>query len=114
MTFQDSLGLIAMDDEGMTGQTLKVMLLLMGNLEFENYIVIRQSAIAEHLKMHGSIVSKAIGVLVDKGIILRIKDGTTTGYKLNLNYGNDEREKNMTNIKNQIARYKMIDMHAES
>jgi predicted transcriptional regulator len=86
MTFQDSLEIIA-TDEDMTGQTLKVMLLLMGNLEFENYITIKQVTIAEKLKMYKPDVSKAMKLLVAKGIILKVKDGTTTAYKLNPHYG---------------------------
>ena len=37
MTFQDSLEIIA-TDEDMTGQTLKVLMMLMGNLEFDEYV----------------------------------------------------------------------------
>lgn len=86
MTFQDSLEMIA-TDEDMTGQTLKVMLLLMSNLEFENYITIKQVTIAEKLKINKSDVSKAMKLLVNKGIILKVKEGSTSGYKLNPHYG---------------------------
>jgi predicted transcriptional regulator len=109
MTFQDSLELIATDKD-MTGQTLKVMLLLMGNLEFENYITIRQVAIAKKLGMDKADVSKAMKLLVDKGIILKVKEGTTTGYKLNPHYGWKGKASNMQKETARIAKERVVDI----
>jgi len=109
MTFQDSLENIAMDKD-MTGQTLKVMLLLMGNLEFENYLTIKQVAIAEKLNMDKSVVSKAMRLLVDKGIILKVKEGTTTGYKLNPHYGWKGKVSNLEIEKKRIVEQRVVDM----
>ncbi|MDD5503100.1 MAG: winged helix-turn-helix domain-containing protein [Candidatus Thermoplasmatota archaeon] len=109
MTFQDSLEIIATDKD-MTGQTLKVMLLLMGNLEFENYITIRQVAIAKKLEMDKSVVSKAMRLLVDKGIILKVKEGTTTGYKLNPHYGWKGKVSNMEIEKKRIVKQRVVDI----
>ena len=109
MTFQDSLAIIATDDD-MTGQTLKVMLLLMANLEFENYITIKQVAIAKELKMDKSDVSKAMRLLVEKGIILKVKEGTTTGYKLNPNYGWKGKVSNMEAEKKRIVKERVVDL----
>jgi predicted transcriptional regulator len=109
MTFQDSLAKIATDDD-MTGQTLKVMLLLMANLEFENYITIKQVAIAKELKMHKPDVSKAMRLLVDKGIILKVKEGTTAGYKLNPHYGWKGKVSNMQAETKRIAKQRVVDM----
>jgi predicted transcriptional regulator len=109
MTFQDSLEIIAMDKE-MTGQTLKVMLLLMGNLEFENYITIKQVAIAEKLGMDKADVSKAMRLLVGKGIILKVKEGTTTGYKLNPHYGWKGSVTHMEAETRRIAKERVVDI----
>jgi predicted transcriptional regulator len=109
MTFQDSLEIIATDKD-MTGQTLKVMLLLMGNLEFENYITIKQVAIAKKLDIDKADVSKAMRLLVDKGIILKIKQGTTTGYKLNPNYGWKGKVSNMEIERDRIVKQRVVDM----
>jgi predicted transcriptional regulator len=109
MTFQDSLELIATDKD-MTGQTLKIMLLLMSNLELENHITIKQVTIAEKLKMYKSDVSKAMRLLVAKGIILKVKDGTTTGYKLNPNYGWKGTVSNMQIEKERIVKQRVVDM----
>ncbi len=111
MTFQDSLELIAADED-MTGQTLKVMLLLMGNLEFDNYITIKQTVIAEKLKMYKPDVSKAMKLLVDKSIILKVKEGTTTGYKLNPNYGWKGKVENREIAKNKMEENKIIDFQS--
>ena len=109
MTFQDSLKLIATDKD-MTGQTLKVMLLLMSCLEFENYIAIKQVAIARELGMHKVDVSKAMKLLVEKGIILKVKEGSTTGYKLNPNYGWKGRVSNLEAEKRRIVNERVVDI----
>ena len=109
MTFQDSLEIIATDKD-MTGQTLKVMLLLMCSLEFENYITIKQVAIAKKLEMDKSVVSKAMRLLVDKGIILKIKDGTATGYKLNPHYGWKGKVSNREKEVERIVKQRVVDM----
>jgi predicted transcriptional regulator len=109
MTFQESLELIATDKD-MTGQTLKVMLLLMGNLEFENYITIKQVAIAKKLEMDKADVSKAMKVLVDKGIILKVKEGTTVAYKLNPHYGWKGKVSNLQKETARIARQRVVDI----
>lgn len=111
MTFQDSLEMIATDSD-ITGQTLKVMLLLMANLEFENYITIKQVTIAQKLKIDKADVSKAIKLLVNKEIILKVKEGTTTGYRLNPNYGWKGKVENMEKAKARIAEDKIIDFQS--
>jgi hypothetical protein len=86
MTFQDSLAKIATDKE-LTGTSKTVLLFLMSELEFENYIHIKQVDVAKALEMQKTNVSSAIKLLVNKGIILKVKEGTTTAYKLNPHYG---------------------------
>ena len=108
MTFQDSLALIAEDRE-ITGQTLRVWMILMSKLEFENYITIKQKEIATRLEMHQPDVSKAINLLVKKEIILKIKDGTTTGYKLNPTYGWKGKVENLDKEKARLEKEKIID-----
>ena len=111
MTFQDSLEIIA-TDEDMTGQTLKVLMMLMGNLEFDNYITVKQTVIAEKLKMYKPDVSKAMKLLVNKSIILKVKEGTTTGYKLNPTYGWKGKVENMELAKAKMAEDKIIDFQS--
>ena len=108
MTFQDSLITIAKDKE-LTGEMKSVLFFLMGNLEFENYITIKQVEIAKQLEMQKTNVSRAMRLLVDKSIILKVKQGTTTGYKLNPTYGWKGKVENMEKAKAQIAEEKIID-----
>ena len=110
MTFQDSLAIIATDDD-MTGQTLKVLLLLMSELEFENYITIKQVTVAEKLKIHKPDVSKAMRILVNKGIILKVKEGATTGYKLNPHYGWKGKVSNREKEIGRIVKQRVVDIN---
>jgi len=109
MTFQDSLAIIAEDKE-LTGETLRVFMLALSELEFENYITIKQVAIAEKLGMQKTHVSRAMKLLVDKGIILKVKEGTTTGYKLNPYYGWKGTVSNRDIELNRIAKQRVVDM----
>ncbi len=109
MTFQDSLINIATDKD-MTGETLKVMLLLMGNLDFENYIHVKQVELAKTLEMQKTNVSRSIKLLVNKGIILKVKEGRTAGYKLNPNYGWKGTAANRDKEINRIVKERVVDM----
>lgn len=109
MTFQDSLITIAKDKD-LTGAIKSVLLFLMGNLEFENYISIKQISVSKELDIHKTDVSKAMRLLVAKGIILKVKDGTTTGYKLNPNYGWKGTVSNMQIEKERIVKQRVVDM----
>jgi|GEM_PF-1004351 len=108
MTFQDSLEIIATDSD-LTGQTLRVLMFLMSTLEFENYITIKQVAIADRLKIYKPDVSKAMRLLVDKGIILKVKEGTATAYKLNPEYGWKGKVSNREIERKRIAKQTVVD-----
>jgi predicted transcriptional regulator len=109
MTFQDSLAIIAEDKE-LTGETLRVFMLALSELEFENYITIKQVAIAEKLGMQKTHVSRAMKLLVTKGIILKVKEGTTTGYKLNPHYGWKGKVSNRDIELKRIAKQRVVDI----
>jgi hypothetical protein len=51
-------------------------------------------------------------LLVTKAIILKVKEGTTTGYKLNPTYGWKGKVENMEKAKEQIKKDKIIDFQA--
>ena len=107
LTFQDSLITIAKDKE-LTGEMKSVLFFLMGNLEFENYITIKQVEIAKQLEMQKTNVSRAMRLLVGKSIILKVREGTTTGYKLNPTYGWKGKVENMEKAKEQMEKDKII------
>ncbi len=87
MGFQDAFIAIAKDHE-LTLEPMNILLYLFGQLNFENYLHVSQKDIAEALGMKKGNVSRAIKLLIDKGIILDgPKVGKTKTYRLNPDYG---------------------------
>ena len=87
MAFQDGLIEIAKDGE-LTGADFRVLLHLFGQLSFENYLHISQKDIAEALGMQPSHVSRAMKLLIAKGIILDgPKVGRMKSYRLSPDLG---------------------------
>jgi predicted transcriptional regulator len=72
-------------------KSLKLFLILdylFGRLGFENYVCLQQKEICEALDLQKSNVSKAIKLLIAKGIILQgPKMGKVSSYRLNSTYG---------------------------
>jgi hypothetical protein len=70
MTFHDSLAIVA-KDKNVNGQTMRVLMLVLRELDFEKYLNIKPVEIAKQVEMHKPAVSKAMRLRVDKGIILK-------------------------------------------
>lgn len=87
MAMQD--GFIRLGKEkDLTGQDLKVLLIYMGNLDFENYLQVSQRYIADDLGMAKQHVYRSTKKLVDKGILIEgPKVGKHKTYRLNAFYG---------------------------
>lgn len=86
MGFQNNFIAIAKDPD-MTWGSAKVLMYLLGVLDFENFIHYSQKHIAEELGMHQSHVSRAMRFLVSKGIVLQSPTvGCIKCYRLNPNY----------------------------
>ena len=86
MIMQEALGALA-QDRSFTWEMWRVWSYMISKLAFENWIVIPQKEIAEHLEMKKENVSRAIKSLLNKGMILKgPKVGRTNAYKLNSNY----------------------------
>lgn len=109
MTFQDSLAIIAKDRE-LNWQAMRVLMLVLSELDFENYINIKQVEIAKELEMQKTHVSTAMRLLVEKEIILKVKEGATTGYKLNPHYGWKGKVSNMEAEKKRIVKQRVVDL----
>ena len=87
MTSQDALESIATDPD-MTGQVLRVFLYLCSRLDFENYIQVPQTEIADKLGIGRNRVSEAVAVLEAKQILLRgPKVGRASVFRLNPTFG---------------------------
>lgn len=84
---QEAFQLIAADRE-LTLEPKNVLFYLFSRLDFDNFIQVPQSEIVEVLKIDKANVSKAIKMLVEKGILIRgPKVGHSYAFRLNPNYG---------------------------
>ena len=83
MTSQEALEILA-SDEDLSKDAYKVLIFLMSQLNFENWVQITQREIAEKIKIDKSNVSKAISLLLKKEILIK---GQKIGrsYELRLN-----------------------------
>jgi hypothetical protein len=83
MAFQAASSQIARDKD-FTGATYRVLHAMLGQIDFENYIVVNQSLIAEQLGMKRPNVAREIRKLVNKGVLRKgPKSGCQVTYQLN-------------------------------
>jgi len=95
MAFQDTFEELAKDPE-LTLEPKNVLLFLFSKLDFENFIQLSQTDIAEGLGMHKQHVSRAMKLLTGKQIILEgPKVGRSKCYRLNPYYGWKGKVKNL-------------------
>ncbi|AXE10808.1 hypothetical protein EX975_25410 [Salmonella enterica subsp. enterica serovar Gaminara] len=72
----------------LTGEQLKVLLALLSELDYENFIQVAQADIAESLHTSKFQVSRSIKAILDLGIILQgPKIGRSYSYRLNPQFG---------------------------
>jgi DNA-binding MarR family transcriptional regulator len=84
---QDALVILAKDKD-LTLEPKNVLLYLLSQLDFENFMHVPQVEIAETLGMDKSKVSKAIKLLTEKGILIRgPKQARSSSFRLNPNFG---------------------------
>jgi len=80
--------LIALAQADLGDQARRVLFVILGKLDFENYILVSQSEISETLNMHRSDVSKAISKLEAEGVLIRgPKAGRSSTFRLNPSFG---------------------------
>ena len=104
MTNQDALQAIAQDKD-LTTEPYRVLMILLGKLDFENWIHVSQTEIAEILNMKRQQVSRAIKLLEKKGILLRSpKIGRSYGYRLNPYYGWKGKSKKLQNARLELVK----------
>lgn len=84
--FQEAFKVLACDSD-ITPQAHKVLLYLLSELDFENFIHIKQKDIGEALKISPSNMSKAMAILKRKNILLLAPYRGIRCYKLNHFYG---------------------------
>ena len=87
MTFQDAFVKLAAD-RTIKGEQLRVLLFLMGRLDYENWIHVPQSEICDRLGMKPANVSRTIAALTAKGLLTKgPKLGRVVTLRLSFNVG---------------------------
>jgi hypothetical protein len=84
--FQEAFIAIACEHD-LTPQAQRVLFYLLGKLDFDNFIHLKQKDIGEVLKINAPNMSKAFAILKRKGIILLAPYKGVNCYKLNEFYG---------------------------
>ena len=101
MTSHEALVILAKDKE-ITGETYRVLFLVCARLDFENWVQIPITEIAQELELKQPNVSRAIKVLEEKEIILRgPKVGRSYVFMLNPEFGWKGKVKNLDNYRRQ-------------
>lgn len=80
--------LLEIAKSGFSGETLKVLLMMLAKVEYENFIVVSQTDMATELGMDRSQFNRALKILTENNIILRGPSvGRQGSLKLNPRYG---------------------------
>jgi len=95
MAFQAAFMSLAKDVE-LQGQPMRVLLVLLARLDFENEVVISQAEIARELEIRPNRVSEAMRLLREKGLIrVQKREGHIKTYRLSCAYAWKGRAKNL-------------------
>ncbi|PHM49104.1 helix-turn-helix domain-containing protein [Xenorhabdus sp. KK7.4] len=82
---QEALKIIATE---LNHEQTKVLMILLADLDYENYIQVAQIDVANALKMQKTNVSRAVKNLIEFGVILEgPKIGRSKTYRLNPQFG---------------------------
>ena len=101
MNSQEALEIVAKDKD-IKGETYRVLFFICARLDFENWVQISITEIANELGMHQPDVSKAMKVLENKEIILRgPKVGRSYAFMLNPDFGWKGKVKNLDEYRKQ-------------
>jgi hypothetical protein len=94
---QPALDLLA--DSDLTGEELKVLLKLLGRLDFENFLLINQSELAKSMGIQRTNVNRSIKRLVALEVLIEgPKAGPLRTYRLNPTFGWKGSAKNHKNV----------------
>lgn len=103
VAFQEAFAQIAREKIG--SEAKDVFLFLLSRLDFENYIFVPQVEIAKELDMKTPNVSRAIKVLVDRGVLLEgPKVNRSRTFRLNHAYGWKGKLSNLKVLRNKEQR----------
>lgn len=84
MIFQQAIGALG-SDKTISARSKEILLYIIGQMDFENWVMIEQSGIAEKFEMQRPNVSRCIKELLSRGYLEQgPKLGKTNSYKVNL------------------------------
>ncbi|MEC5308844.1 replication/maintenance protein RepL [Bacillus thuringiensis] len=107
MMFQEGLTHVA--KLNLKGETLRVYMILLAKLDYENWLRVRQQDIADELHIKKQAVSRAIKELFDHGILVKgPKVGASNTYRLDPSFAFRGRDKNFDQVKKEIKHLKII------
>jgi DNA-binding transcriptional regulator GbsR (MarR family) len=119
MNSQEALEIVAKDKE-IKGETYRVLFFICARLDFENWVQISNTEIANELDLKRPHVSRAMKVLEDKQIILRgPKVGRSYAFMLNPEFGWKGKVTNLEDYRRQewdleSKRLKLVDSSEET
>ena len=95
MVWENGLERLAKDSE-ITGESFRILIYMLSKLDYENYIKVTQKDIVKALNIRKQNVSRAVKLLVSKGIIIQgPRSGKSFTYRLNEFYGWKGKIRNM-------------------
>lgn len=107
LMFQEGLAHVAKLD--LKGETLRVYMVLLSKLDYENWLRIRQKDIADDLGMRPPHVSRAIKELVDHGVVVKgPKVANSNTYRLDPSFGFKGKDVNLSKVKKEVEHLKRI------
>ena len=88
LLFQKALQDLATDRQ-LRGESLRVLLALLGRLDFENYLNISQRELADELRVRQPSIARAMRQLRERGIVLEgpASEGNRRTYRLSSSLG---------------------------
>ncbi|MQR84372.1 helix-turn-helix domain-containing protein [Bacillus megaterium] len=107
LMFQEGLEQVA--TLNLKGETLRVYMILLAKLDYENWLRIRQIDISEKLGIKKQAVSRAIKELLDHKIIVKgPKVGNSNTYRLDPSFGFRGKDVNISKVRKEIDHLKRI------
>lgn len=107
LMFQEGLEQVA--TLNLKGETLRVYMILLAKLDYENWLRIRQIDISEKLGIKKQAVSRAIKELLEHKIIVKgPKVGNSNTYRLDPSFGFRGKDVNISKVRKEIDHLKRI------
>ncbi|WP_340135854.1 replication/maintenance protein RepL [Bacillus cereus] len=107
MMFQEGLTHVA--KLNLKGETLRVYMILLAKLDYENWLRVRQQDIADELNIKKQAVSRAIKELFEYGILVKgPKVGASNTYRLDPTFAFRGRDKNLEQVRKEVKHLRII------